>query len=119
MTKPDGEKQHDRSKSAAEDKPDNVKDRAKNDRLDDRPNDAPDNTKNDATDAFDDKVLEFLVCPVTKTPLRYDREAQELISDKAGLAYPIKDGIAIMLIDQARPISPNTSTRPSSKSSAE
>lgn len=52
----------------------------------------------------DPKLLEILVCPLTKGPLRYDAAAQELISDKAGLAYPIRDGIPIMLIDEARPI---------------
>jgi hypothetical protein len=50
----------------------------------------------------DPKLLEILVCPVTKGPLRYDAEKQELISEKAGLAYPIRDGIPIMLIDEAR-----------------
>ena len=48
------------------------------------------------------KLLEILVCPLTKGPLRYDREAQELISEQAGLAYPVRDGIPIMLIDEAR-----------------
>ena len=52
----------------------------------------------------DPKLLEILVCPLTKGPLRYDRERQELISDQAGLAYPIRDGIPIMLIDEARRI---------------
>ena len=52
--------------------------------------------------AIDPKLLELLVCPLTKAPLRYDREAQELVSEKAGLAYPIRDGIPIMLIDEAR-----------------
>ena len=51
---------------------------------------------------IDPKLLEILVCPLTKSPLRYDREAQELISDEAGLAYPIRDGIPIMLVDEAR-----------------
>lgn len=51
---------------------------------------------------IDPKLLEILVCPLTKGPLRYDRTAQELISDKAGLAYPIRDGIPIMLPDEAR-----------------
>ncbi len=50
----------------------------------------------------DAKLLEILVCPLTKGPLRYDRDAQELISDKAGLAYPIRDGIPIMLPSEAR-----------------
>ena len=52
----------------------------------------------------DPKLLEILVCPVTKATLRYDRDAQELISDKAGLAYPIRDGIPIMLADESREI---------------
>ncbi len=50
----------------------------------------------------DPKLLEILVCPLTKAPLRYDAAAQELISDKAGLAYPIRDGIPIMLVEEAR-----------------
>ena len=50
----------------------------------------------------DPKLLEILVCPLTKKTLRYDREAQELISDAAKLAYPIRDGIPIMLVDEAR-----------------
>ena len=51
---------------------------------------------------IDPKLLEILVCPLTKGPLRYDREAQELISEEAGLAYPIRDGIPIMLVVEAR-----------------
>ena len=54
--------------------------------------------------SVDPKLLEILVCPLTKAPLRYDREAQELISEEAGLAYPIRDGIPIMLVDEARPL---------------
>lgn len=50
----------------------------------------------------DPRLLELLVCPLTKGPLRYDRVAQELVSDRARLAYPIRDGIPIMLIDEAR-----------------
>ena len=50
----------------------------------------------------DPKLLEILVCPLTKTPLHYDRERQELVSRAAGLAYPIRDGIPIMLPDEAR-----------------
>tara|TARA_B100000949_G_C13950290_1_gene312602 strand:+ start:323 stop:526 length:204 start_codon:yes stop_codon:yes gene_type:complete len=50
----------------------------------------------------DPKLLEILVCPLTKKPLRYDAAKQELISDAAGLAYPIRDGIPIMLVDEAR-----------------
>jgi uncharacterized protein YbaR (Trm112 family) len=52
----------------------------------------------------DPKLLELLVCPLTKGPLRYDRDRQELISEQAGLAYPIRDGIPVMLVDEARPI---------------
>ena len=52
----------------------------------------------------DPRLLEILVCPVTMGPLRYDRERQELVSEKAGLAYPIRDGIPIMLPDEARKI---------------
>jgi uncharacterized protein YbaR (Trm112 family) len=52
----------------------------------------------------DPKLLEILVCPVTHTRLRYDADKQELISDAAGLAYPIRDGIPIMLQDEARPL---------------
>ena len=55
-----------------------------------------------ASHDVDPKLLEILVCPMTKGPLRYDREKQELISDQAKLAYPIRDGIPIMLIDEAR-----------------
>ena len=50
----------------------------------------------------DPKLLEILVCPMTKGPLRYDRKARELVSEKAKLAYPIRDGIPIMLVDEAR-----------------
>ena len=52
----------------------------------------------------DPHLLEILVCPLTKTTLRYDRTANELISDKAGLAFPIRDGIPVMLVDEARRI---------------
>jgi uncharacterized protein YbaR (Trm112 family) len=62
----------------------------------DMPNSKP------ATAQVDPKLLEILVCPLTKGPLRYDRDAQELISDTARLAYPIRDGIPIMLVDEAR-----------------
>lgn len=50
----------------------------------------------------DPRLLEILVCPVTKGPLEYDRARQELVSRKAGLAYPIRDGIPIMLAEEAR-----------------
>ena len=52
------------------------------------------------------RLLEILVCPLTKGLLVYDDEAQELISERAGLAYPIRDGIPIMLVDEARRIDP-------------
>ena len=55
-----------------------------------------------AESAVDPKLLEILVCPVTKGPLTYDREKQELVSSQARLAYPIRDGIPIMLPDEAR-----------------
>ncbi len=53
---------------------------------------------------IDPKLLEILVCPLTKGPLYYDRANQELISEEAGLAYPIRDGIPIMLVEEARPL---------------
>ena len=52
--------------------------------------------------ALDPRLLEILVCPLTKGPLDYDRAAGELISRSAGLAYPIRDGIPIMLVEEAR-----------------
>ncbi|MEA2741228.1 MAG: uncharacterized protein QOH05_4535 [Acetobacteraceae bacterium] len=52
--------------------------------------------------SVDPRLLEVLVCPLTKAPLEYDRAANELISRKAGLAYPIRDGIPIMLPEEAR-----------------
>ena len=57
-----------------------------------------------STHSVDPKLLEILVCPLTKGPLIYDAEAQELISKVACLAFPIRDGIPIMLIDEARGI---------------
>jgi uncharacterized protein len=51
---------------------------------------------------LDPRLLEILVCPLTKGPLEYDRDAGELISRKAGLAYPVRDGIPIMLPEEAR-----------------
>jgi len=54
------------------------------------------------TAAVDPKLLEILVCPVTKGPLEYKADAQELISTSAGLAYPIRDGVPILLADEAR-----------------
>lgn len=56
------------------------------------------------TTGIDPKLLEILVCPLTKGPLTYDADAQELISEQSRLAYPIRDGIPIMLVDEARPL---------------
>lgn len=55
-----------------------------------------------ASSGIDPKLLEILVCPVTKDTLTYDREASELVSPKAGLAFPIRDGVPIMLVEEAR-----------------
>ena len=56
---------------------------------------------------MDPKLLEILVCPVTKGPLIYDRQRQELISKSARLAYPIRDGIPVMLEEEARKLDPS------------
>ena len=56
--------------------------------------------------SVDAKLLEILVCPVTKGPLVYDKDKQELISKSARLAYPIRDGIPVMLEDEARRLEP-------------
>ncbi len=56
---------------------------------------------------MDPKLLEILVCPVTKGPLIYDKDKQELISKSARLAYPIRDGIPVMLEDEARRLEPS------------
>ena len=55
--------------------------------------------------SLDPWLLERLVCPVTRQPLRYDDAAQELVSDAAGLAYPIRDGVPVMLVEDARRLS--------------
>ncbi len=65
----------------------------------------------DRVPGIDPKLMEILVCPVSRGPLRFDPDRQELISEKAGLAYPIRDGIPIMLPDEARPLEPDN-TRP-------
>ena len=57
----------------------------------------------------DPRLLSMLVCPLTRESLVYDREAGELVSRKAGLAYPVRDGIPIMLVDEARRLSPEAS----------
>ena len=56
----------------------------------------------DTTPAFDRHMLEALICPQSHSVLKYDAEAQELISKSAGLAFPIRDGIPVMLVDEAR-----------------
>ncbi len=61
-------------------------------------------TASNSGNQVDPRLLEVLVCPLTKIPLRYNRERQELISDQARLAYPIRDGIPIMLVESARPL---------------
>ena len=58
---------------------------------------------------IDPRLLEILVCPVARAPLRYDADAQELISDSAGLAYPIRDSVPVMLPDEARRLDLETS----------
>lgn len=54
--------------------------------------------------ALDPWLLERLVCPMTRTPLRYDEATQELVSEAAGLAYPVRDGVPVMLVEEARRI---------------
>ncbi len=56
----------------------------------------------DAPSAPDPQMLELLVCPLTKSTLHFDRDAQELVSEQAGLAFPIRDGIPILLVEEAR-----------------
>jgi uncharacterized protein YbaR (Trm112 family) len=56
---------------------------------------------------IDPRLLEVLVCPHSRGPLRYDRAKQELVSVQAGLAYPIRDGVPVLLIDEARQLSPD------------
>jgi len=60
---------------------------------------------------MDAKLLEILVCPVTKGPLIYDKARQELISKSARLAYPVRDGIPVMLEDEARKLTPEEAAR--------
>jgi len=52
--------------------------------------------------SLDPWLLTKLVCPATRTPLRYDEPAQELVSDQAGLAYPVRDGVPVLLVEAAR-----------------
>jgi uncharacterized protein YbaR (Trm112 family) len=60
----------------------------------------------------DSQLLEILVCPLTKGPLRYDQAANELVSVQAGLAFPIRDGIPIMLVDEARTLDDDSPPQP-------
>jgi uncharacterized protein len=59
---------------------------------------------------IDPELLAILVCPITRTPLIYDEAAQELISEAAGVAYPIRQGTPVMLIEEARVLTPQTAT---------
>ena len=63
---------------------------------------------------IDPWLLSKLVCPATRAPLRYDDAAQELVSDVAGLAYPIRDDVPVMLVEEARALSPGTAPTPRS-----
>lgn len=64
-------------------------------------------------DEIDPVLLEILVCPETRQPLHWDREAQELVSKAAGLAYPVRKGIPIMLKEEARKLTPESPEAPS------
>ena len=70
--------------------------------MDGRTEDAPGPAPAPAEVRIDRRLLEFLVCPVTRGPLMLDTERQELVSRGAGLAFPIHDGIPVMLVDEAR-----------------
>ena len=67
---------------------------------------------------MDTKLLELLVCPVTKGPLVYQRDTQDLLSRSARLAYPIRDGIPILLEHEARPLTEEEAARPPSPPAA-
>lgn len=73
----------------------------------------PGSSRRDYHSAMDTKLLELLVCPVTKGPLIFDRDKQELLSRSARLAYPVRDGIPILLEHEARTISEEEAARPS------
>lgn len=68
-------------------------------------------TQTDETVEIDPRLLEILVCPQTRGPLVYDRENAELLSKKAMLAFPIRDGVPIMLVDEARMLSDEEAAR--------
>ena len=53
---------------------------------------------------MNEALLELLVCPLTRTRLRWDEEAQELVSEAAGLAFPVRDGVPVLIVDEARPL---------------
>ncbi len=55
---------------------------------------------------LDPELLAVLVCPLTRGPLRYDEDAGELVSEAAGLAYPVRDGVPVMLVEEARLLTP-------------
>jgi len=76
----------------------------------DAPAEAPASGPDLLANSIDPRLLEILVCPMTRTTLRYDAAAQELISDSAGLAYPIRDGVPIMLVEEARRIDASEAT---------
>jgi len=59
----------------------------------------------DSPEELDTKWLEVLVCPLSRTKLRYDADNRELVSDAAGLAFPVRGGVPVMILDEARPIS--------------
>jgi uncharacterized protein len=59
--------------------------------------------------SIDPALLDILVCPLTRTPLRYDEATDALISDEAGLAYPIRNGLPVMLVEEARPLADDQS----------
>ena len=68
-------------------------------------------SEENANETLDPQLLEVLVCPQTKGPLVYDRDNKELLSKKARLAFPIRDGVPIMLIDEARALSDEEEAR--------
>ena len=53
---------------------------------------------------MNDALLELLVCPLTRTRLRWDEEAQELVSEAAGLAFPVREGVPVLIVEEARPL---------------
>jgi len=63
---------------------------------------APRSNKAGLVSVLDPKLLEILICPITRTKLRFDRNAEELVSEAAGLAYPVRDGVPVMLVEEAR-----------------